>query len=163
MNALHNRLDVTLDSLLPVEQRLRSSLLDDRAWFPITAQSLMDGNVDAQRVRDAFLQRFQQASDLLLRKLFPRLLAVIEASPEPVPFVDVLERLHRFGLLDEPHDWATLNELRNRLVHDYVLDRDELAEDFNLAWAMSDAVLGQIDRLRRYAIDHHLLSEGKSS
>lgn len=162
MTSLAERLALTLGALPPMEARLRLSLEDDARWFPVTVEALGDGDVGGLRARDAFLQRFQQTGDHLLRKLFPRLLAAIEASAEPLPFVDMLERLHRFGLLDDPVDWGTLSELRNRLVHDYALEQGELAQDLNLAWAMSPVILAQIARIRTYAIDHHLVSEGRS-
>lgn len=162
MTFLGERLTQALDALLPMEARLQLSLGDDAHWFPVTAETLGNGDVDGLRARDAFLQRFQQTSDHLLRKLFPRLLAAMEASAEPMPFVDVLEHLHRFGLVDDPLDWATLSELRNRLIHDYAMERAELAQDLNLAWTMSPAILAQIARIRAYAADHHLVPEGRS-
>jgi hypothetical protein len=79
----------------------------------------------AERV-DAFVARFGRLQDTLAGALLPRLL---EALLEPAGTVlDNLNRAERLGWVRSAADWAELRLLRNRMVHEYVRDAQELVD-----------------------------------
>lgn len=154
---LADRLAQALVALERIGRRLQSSLDDDGALFPVTPETVRSGRADAARAQDAFLQRFQQAGDHMLRKLFPRTVASLQGSADFLPIIDTLDVLHRAGLIDDPAIWGTLIDLRNRLIHDYALTDVELADDLNTAWSLAPVLIDQVARIRAYALDHSLL------
>ncbi|HEV2569164.1 MAG TPA: HepT-like ribonuclease domain-containing protein [Sphingomonas sp.] len=99
---------------------------------------------------DAFLQRFQQVVDLTLRKLFPKLVAALELREERVALRPVLDRLEREGLIESADWWSELNELRNRLVHEYAMAPDQRAAELNKAWSYAHGLLEQLEAIRRH-------------
>ena len=86
----------------------------------------------AERV-DAFVARFGRLQDTLAGALLPRLL---ESLLEPQGSVlDNLNRAERRGWIRSSADWAELRMLRNRMVHEYVRDRQQLVDALNAAHA----------------------------
>lgn len=84
----------------------------------------------AERV-DAFVARFARLQDTLAGALLPRLL---EASLEVVGTVlDNLNRAERLGWVGSASAWAQLRLLRNRMVHEYVKDAQELVDALHAA------------------------------
>jgi hypothetical protein len=134
--------------------RLRASLDEDSGLFPLDAQSVI--TADAKAI-DAFLQRFQQVSDLLLRKAFPRLLAALEERDERHRFRDMLDELERFGVIESADLWSDINDLRNRLVHEYAMDPEPRSRELNLAWSMAPLLIEAVQRCLSY------LDEGRSA
>ena len=160
MNGQATRLRLALEAMEGMEVRLNLSLAEDAAMFPVTAITLANPSSELIKTLDAFLKRFEQTADHLLRKLFPLTIAAADASREVLPFRDILDRLHRFSLIDDPATWVSLNDLRNRLVHDYALDNEELAAYLSAAWHLSPMLLEQVSTLRQYASEHGLLAQG---
>ena len=84
----------------------------------------------AERV-DAFVARFGRLQYTLAGALLPRLL---ESQLEPLGSVlDNLNRAERRGWIRSSADWAELRTLRNRMVHEYVRDRQQLVDALNAA------------------------------
>jgi hypothetical protein len=84
----------------------------------------------AERV-DAFVARFGRLQDTLAGALLPRLL---EALLEPVGSVlDNLNRAERLGWIRSASEWAELRLLRNRMVHEYVREAQELVDALQAA------------------------------
>ncbi len=84
----------------------------------------------AERV-DAFVARFGRLQDTLGAALLPRLL---DALLEPAGTVlDNLNRAEKLGWVNSAAGWASLRQLRNRMVHEYVTDADALAQALNAA------------------------------
>lgn len=97
-------------------ERLRESIADDGGMFPIKGVPL---DRQDRKALDAFLQRFQQVYDILVRKAMPRALAYLTANERALPFRDMLDALDRLELIESADAWEELNQLRNRLVHEY--------------------------------------------
>lgn len=69
--------------------------------------------------------------DTLAGALLPRLL---DALLEPVGSVlDNLNRAERLGWIRSASDWAAVRVLRNRMVHEYVRDAQELVDALQAA------------------------------
>lgn len=140
------RLGETFDALAGPLARLRRSLRDDAHALPDPERpEQTDEQVDAV---DAFLQRFQQTADLTLRKLFPRLLAVLEASDTKRAFASVLDRLDGYEVIDDVAWWTELNSIRNRLIHEYAMEPTARAIELARSWSAAGELVRRLDVLR---------------
>ena len=156
MNEPNEALAITMQALDRIIARLSLTLMHDTHYFPIAAKAIASENSDVLRVRDAFLQRFEQTADHILRKLHPRLLSAIDAEIVAIPFFDILDRLHRLDIIDNPIEWVDLNRLRNRLVHEYSLTPTELSADLNAAWAAAPMLIKHVNRVRLYIASNRI-------
>ena len=150
------RLVETLAALTAIGRRLASSLRDDAGIFPISAADAASEDDALTKSLDAFLQRFNQALDHILRKLFPRLQAAITASDDPLTMRELLDSLHRVGVIEDIQTWLELIEVRNRLTHEYALDPAARAGALNDAWSRAPALLAQLERAHTYVAAHKL-------
>ena len=146
-----DRLSQTFTALSSIGGRLRMSVDDPGFALPATSANVSMTDDAALKARDAFLQRFQQTTDHLLRRLFPRLLVAAEQKDDAVTFRETLERLCRLGVIDDVETWVTLARLRNRLTHEYALEPHELAQDLNTAWEMAPRLLDRIAAVGTFA------------
>lgn len=85
----------------------------------------------AAETLEAFVSRFGRFQDTVGDKLLPRaLMALLE---KPGPLIDNLSRAERFGWITDAEAWITGRELRNRLIHEYRTDAEQLATDIHAA------------------------------
>ncbi|MGA8148050.1 MAG: hypothetical protein WB870_10815 [Gallionellaceae bacterium] len=98
---------------------------------------------------EAFVGKFSRMQDTLIDKLLPNFLAA--AGERPGAVIDNLNRAERLGLLADTDRWLSMRRLRNRLVHEYVEDRAELAAALTLARAMTGELLNACRALRSSA------------
>ena len=145
MNVRQVRLAETFDTIGGPLARLGRSLRDDEA---AVMKSEGDKSGHDLLATDAFLQRFQQVTDLALRKLLPRLLAVLESSDVRSPFDAVFDRLDGYEVLSDVDWWIRLNEIRNRLIHEYAMGADERATEIKGAWAAAARLCSELVRIR---------------
>jgi hypothetical protein len=162
VSARAERLRETFDALEAIGRRLSLSIDEDAGLFPVASGDAASHDIHALRALDAFLHRFTQLLDHLLRKLFPRLQAAISDDDELLPVRALLENLHRAGIVEDPTGWLELIEVRNRLTHEYAMSPDERATALNDAWSRAPALLAQIEDARRYARRHDLLRTDRS-
>ncbi len=99
---------------------------------------------------EAFVSRFGRMQDTIADKLLPRwLLALAEV---PGSQIETLNRAERLGVLPSTERWLEARNLRNRLVHEYIIDPARFAEDLMLAREYSLMLLDTFNRLRLDAI-----------
>ncbi len=133
---------------------------------------LFDGatTIDAEWVRrltadptgvdrlESFGAKFGRMQDTVMDKLLPTLL---RASGEvPGTAVDNLNRAARLGWLDDPDAWIAMRLLRDRLVHDYMIDPEEMAAALRSARAFTDTLHTTWSRMEAYAREHLGLRKG---
>jgi hypothetical protein len=87
--------------------------------FPLTEQTFASLDDDTIEKMDQFLYRFTKLQDALGLRLFPALYRLLEEGDEPRPFLDVLNRLEKLGVLTSVREWQEFRALRNNLAHDY--------------------------------------------
>lgn len=137
--------------------RLRESVEDDGQLFPLSAGSF---DRQSRKALDAFLQRFQQVYDILARKLMPAMHAYLVADARPRSFRDTLDAFERLELIDSADRWEELNELRNRLIHEYALDDATRAQELNAAFALTAMIEATAERFARAIVGDNFNSQG---
>ena len=146
MNGRLVRLNETFDAIGGPLARLGRSLREDGDAI---ARAEADKSSHDQLATDAFLQRFQQVTDLVLRKLFPRLLAVSESSDMRHGFGAVLDHLDGYEVIADVPWWIELNETRNRLIQDYAMSVEDRAAEIGKAWIPAIKLRAEVDRIRQ--------------
>ena len=102
---------------------------------PMTPQraARMRDDLDLSERADAFVARFGRLQDTLADRLLPELLRWLA---EPVgAAIDNLNRAERLGWIASVEQWLVVRRLRNRMIHEYARDLDELAAALNAGHA----------------------------
>ena len=123
--------------------RLHESVTEDANLFPLSANSF---DRQSRKALDAFLKRFQQVYDILARKVMPAMHLFLTADVRPRSFRDTLDAFERLELIDSADRWEELNELRNRLIHEYALDDLTRAHELNAAFAAAPMITAAAER-----------------
>lgn len=106
------------ENLSKAKKQLESSY---KRCQPITfKQSLTDEELIEF---EALSSRFGRVVDMLIHKFF-RTLDLVELT-EGGTLLDVIHRAEKRGLIDQTFDARALKDLRNEIVHDYLMERFE--------------------------------------
>jgi len=111
--------------LLKTDARLFKVNLD-AAWV-----ERLENEDDLAERLDAFVSRFGRMQDTLGDKLIPSLLRSLAEKPGSA--LDNLNRAEKLGLLSSVVEWLDVRNLRNKLVHEYMVDAEEFAIALNQA------------------------------
>jgi hypothetical protein len=88
--------------------------------------------------------------DTLIDKLLPACL--MAAGEKTGSAIDNLNRADRLRLLHDPDRWLAMRQMRNRLVHEYVEDRSELAAALNVSRNMTADMLAAAAIIRDFGL-----------
>ncbi|MBE8189361.1 MAG: hypothetical protein HAW58_00490 [Candidatus Thioglobus sp.] len=80
---------------------------------------------------ESFAAKFSRMQDMLIDKLLPLFLQHLGEIPKTA--IDNLNRLEQLNIIDDANSWADMRQLRNKLVHEYVDDNQQLCEYLLLA------------------------------
>ena len=88
-------------------------------FFPLTARAFR--SLDESRLEhiDQFIYRFSKLQDAMGKRLFPTLYGLLEEDESPRPFIDILTRLEKLGVITDAEDWQVLRNIRNTIAHEY--------------------------------------------
>lgn len=103
----------------------------------------LSDNIEDSHAIDAFVARFGRLQDTLADKLLPQILTALAETPGPA--IDNLEKAEKLGLIGSLDDWLAARKLRNRMVHEYIRNPEQLAEALNLGRTLSQALLEAAD------------------
>lgn len=84
---------------------------------------------------DQYIFRFSKLQDIMGSRLFP---LILEALAEPVtdkPFIDILNRLEKLGILESAFNWVQLRKIRNDISHEYPASLVERIEGINFLFS----------------------------
>ncbi len=118
----------------------------DAAWV-----EALSGKPELAERLEAFVSRYGRMQDTMADKLFPRWLLVL--AERPGSQIETLNRTERLGVLESVESWLEARNLRNRLVHEYMTDAGEFAQNLLLARRYSLMLLETYNRLRTDAIE----------
>lgn len=99
--------------------RIQTALKRLSNLFPLTEESLKSLCDEDMAVLDQFLYRFTKLQDCLGLRLIPALYLLLESETAVRPFIDILNRLEKLGVLTSAEDWQYFRSLRNNLAHEY--------------------------------------------
>jgi succinyl-CoA synthetase beta subunit len=102
--------------------------------MPLDSEKYINLNDEDIKVLDQFLFRFSKLQDAMGQRLFKTILSFLKEDIENLPFIDVLNRMEKIGLLDSANVWKELREDRNELAHNYEDEPDKMSETINVLY-----------------------------
>jgi len=110
----------------------------------------LEQNPSCAEQLEAFVSRFGRMQDTMADKLLPRwLLALAEV---PGSQIETLNRAERLGVITSTERWLEARNLRNRLVHEYMISSAKFVEDLALAKEYSLMLIDTYNRMRQDAM-----------
>jgi len=130
------------------KERLFSRQCIDANWV----RSIED-QPEREDMMESFVSKFNRFQDIMGDKLLPVLLAW--KGEHRGAFVDNLNRAERLGLVASASQWLEARALRNRLVHEYMVDAEEFAQSLILADELSQMLLQTWQNFQSYVEGSH--------
>jgi hypothetical protein len=116
-------------------------------YLPIIPDHLDDRDV-VEHI-DQMIFRFMKIQDGMGRRLIPLIVEMMEADTSEMTFIDKLNRLEKFGLI-EPGEWNIYRKIRNDLAHSYPEEKEELADAINGATEIIQKLEATFLKMRRF-------------
>jgi hypothetical protein len=131
------------DLLLKTDGRLFKVNID-AAWV-----ERLENDEDLAERLDAFVSRFGRMQDTLGDKLIPSLLRSLAEKPGSA--LDNLNRAEKLGLLTSVVEWLDVRNLRNKLIHEYMVDAEEFAIALNQTHAVVTLLVATYNAINLFA------------
>jgi hypothetical protein len=129
---LKDKLNETLAICEVHHQRMMFALENVNHYFPLTETLLGEISPIDLALFDQLIYRFSKLQDSMGARLFRQLLEYLEEDVSGVPFIDLLNRLEKLGLLQSANEWHHLRQTRNIVSHEYPFFKDVQIEELNL-------------------------------
>jgi hypothetical protein len=131
--------------LLAVRGRLAPSVQPlDLAWLERTT----DDSIGIDRL-ESFSSKFSRMQDTVIDKLLPQLL--VATGEIPMAAIDNLNRAERLGFIESSETWIEMRRLRNRLVHEYIDELEDMLPAVRMAYAFTDELHNTYQKIAAYA------------
>ena len=119
-------------------QRINTALKFLEPLFPLTEEALNALSDEQTAVLDQFLYRFAKLQDCIGLRLIPAVYALLESDTSAHPFIDILNRLEKLGILTSVADWQYFCSLRNNFAHEYPDRPEDIVHGLNALYASWD-------------------------
>jgi len=132
--------------------RIDEAMEDLVEFMPLDAEKYITLTKDEVQALDQFLFRFSKLQDAVGQKLFKQILILHQDDNllvENMPFLDILNKLERVGVLDV-ESWRRLRDSRNELAHNYDDEPNEMAEAINKIYREKDKLVEIYFRLKDF-------------
>ncbi|MEJ5227061.1 hypothetical protein [Thermodesulfovibrio sp.] len=137
-------------------ERLKSSLRNLEKLIPLSVLQYKLLNEQELSFLDQMSYRFGKLQDLsggLLRAI----LLTIEEDVSHLPFIDILNKAEKLGIIDSAHEWITLRELRNLLTHEYSEKIEDIVNGINKLYEISKRLLDIYEGIIQYINKRQIL------
>ncbi len=98
---------------------------------------------------DQYIFRFSKLQDIIGARLFPTLMDYLAEQMYDQPFIDLLNRLERLGILDSAMNWIELRRIRNDISHEYPTSLPERIEGINILFNQLNTLQEVLERCKR--------------
>lgn len=144
------------------QKKLIRSLGLLKEFFPLTAESFQ--KLDEMQLEhvDQFIYRFSKQQDAIGIRLYPALYRIIEQDDKPRPFLDILRKLEKYGVIKEEKTWQFFRNLRNNFAHEYPDNQEPIIDTLNILYNRWSDFEEFYHLAKEYADKNHLLHEGSS-
>ena len=104
---------------------------------------------------DQYIFRFAKCQDVIGDKLFRYLLLSVEEEIDNEPFLNILNRLEKIGILSDKNEWIELRKLRNLVSHEYPVLDDESVAALNALFVAGDLLRAIYQRCVNFLRENH--------
>ncbi|GAQ94209.1 hypothetical protein TAGGR_1388 [Thermodesulfovibrio aggregans] len=130
-------------------ERLNSSLRNLEKFIPFTVSKYESLTEQEISFIDQMSYRFGKLQDTMGR-LLRVILNILEEDIYQLPFIDVLNRAEKLGIIENAQEWITLRELRNILTHEYSEKVEDIVEGINKLYKISYRLLEIYNGVLKY-------------
>lgn len=130
-------------------RRLQASLKAIQPIIPLSKnkyKSLSDQELSFIDQMSFRFGKLQDSTGRLLRSL----LILLGEDIEYAPFIDVLNRAEKLGIIGNAQEWIMLRELRNLLTNEYSEDEEDISRGINRLFEVSGRLCEIYSSTRSY-------------
>ncbi len=138
-----NRLSVAIESL--------------KGIIPINTQMYNELSKETVSFIDQMSYRFAKLQDTAGR-ILQILLLVLQEDMESSPFIDVLNRAEKLGIIESAQEWISLREQRNILSHEYSEEDEEIVFGINRLYGISKRLCEMYIGIKKYIKEKGLMT-----
>ena len=113
------KLKQSLDEAFIHLKRINHAGKNIKPFFPLTEDFMNNITDDETEHLDQFVFRFMKLQDCIGNRIFPVLLENLQEDYSGKPFLDILNRLEKLGIIESSYIWQVLRNIRNSLAHEY--------------------------------------------
>ncbi|NOQ29778.1 MAG: hypothetical protein GQ570_01515 [Helicobacteraceae bacterium] len=113
------------------KKRAKAALNEIQTWTTLDCEIFE--NFEKVKTVDSFIYRFIKLQDIMGEKLFKTFLDEIGEYKDDMSLLDILDKLEKFNILDNPIRWMEYRKLRNKLTHEYPNNEEDVIEGIALA------------------------------
>ncbi|MDX2188705.1 MAG: hypothetical protein SFY32_02470 [Bacteroidota bacterium] len=103
------------------KKRLNEAYQTIASWGDFNIELYSNLNNTQIAVTDQFVFRFAKLQDIIGEKILKQSLDYLGENTERLPFIDILNKSHKIGLIADAQQWMILRESRNQIAHDYAI------------------------------------------
>ena len=111
--------------------RLNFAFSKIKSYYPFEEEHFPLKNYDDLAYLDMFTTRFSKLQDYMGEKLFPSVLEVLGNTHESLSYIDILNALEKYYILESSMKWRDLRDLRNKIAHEYPNSYAEQCRNLN--------------------------------
>lgn len=112
-------------------QRIEEAYADLIETVPLNADQYEHLTKDEVQALDQYIFRFSKLQDTMGEKIFRLVLEQYELDTGVSPFIDVLNKLEKYGCISSAKEWMGLRKLRNEIAHQYDDEPEEMSQAIN--------------------------------
>jgi hypothetical protein len=132
MDTLNNTLNSSIRECDAHRSRMNYAILKLSSVLPLSIENFPLEDDDLMAYLDQFLFRFSKLQDSMAHRLCSPLYGLLEGTTETFPFIDILNRLEKYGALTSADTWQYFRFLRNNMTHDYPESLKKNVDNLNL-------------------------------
>lgn len=131
-------------------KRLSRAITKMSPVMPLDSDRYLQLTEDEIEHIDQFLFRFAKLQDAMGAKLFRYIMLYLGEDIENRPFIDILNRMEKIGLIDSANEWRELREDRNELSHNYENEPISMSISINILYEKSERLIEIYNRIKSY-------------
>jgi len=129
--------------------RINGSTGQMKSFMPLNSVDYENLSALQIQIIDQFLFRFSKLQDSIGERLFKAILTILDENIDNMPFIDILNRLEKIGILESVEEWRVLRNIRNELSHTYD-DSEEVVLSINKIFSKKDDLLSIYKNIKDY-------------
>ncbi len=101
-------------------------------------------------ITDQYVYRFAKLQDLVGEKIVKLCLDFLKENTERMPFIEILNKAQKIGLINDTLEWIELRESRNQIAHDYATTVNEIVDLFTDLLSKKDVLISYFEGITTY-------------
>jgi len=116
------------------EQRIKEAIADVQHLFPLDVDKVKKFDKLSIYAIEMFTGRFAKLQDYLGNVVFDTFFEVEGENTETWTSIDKLNKLEKFGIIQDAHIWRNMRKSRNFLIHEYPDQPQVIADSLNVIY-----------------------------